>query len=98
MTAESLIVDGRGWDNKDRYSAYDKLTHVDQLVERLGSWSPIVRERAAMALGRRQEVPVAKIVKLLDAPSLDARYGACQALSLLGQRGRIGGGSRCSNA
>ncbi len=84
--AEALIVDGRGWDNKDRHSAYDKLT-VDQLVERLDSWSPIVRERAAIALGRRQDVPVSAIVDLLDAPSLDARYGACQALSKLGRRG-----------
>lgn len=85
MAAESLIEDGRGWDNKNRNSAYDKLT-ADQLVERLRSWSPIVRERAAMALGRRKEAPVAQIVKLLDAPSLDARYGACQALSTLGHR------------
>ena len=95
MAAESLIADGRGWDNKDRNSAYDKLT-VDQLIERLGSWSPIVRERAAMALGRRKEVPVAQIVKLLEASSsevpssessnLDAKYGACQALTTLGQR------------
>ncbi len=85
VSAESLIADGRGWDNKDRYSAYDKLT-TDQLVERLGSWSPIVRERAAMALGRRQVVPVSAIVKLLEAPNLNARYGACQALSRLGQK------------
>jgi len=85
VAAESLIADGRGWDNKDRNRAYDKLT-ADQLVERLGSWSPIVRERAAMALGRRREAPVSAIVKLLDAPGLDARYGACQALSTLGQR------------
>lgn len=84
--AESLIVDGRGWDNKDRHSAYDKLT-VDQLVERLGSWSPIVRERAAIAIGRRQDVPVSAIVDLLASPSLEARYGACQALSKLGRRG-----------
>ena len=83
--AESLIADGRGWDNKDRHSAYDKLS-IDELVERLGSWSPIVRERVAMALERRQDVPVAAIVKLLDAPNLDARYGACQALSKLGRR------------
>lgn len=85
VAAESLIVDGRGWDNKDRNSAYDKLS-VDELVERLSSWSPIVRERAAMALGRRQEVPVSAIVKLLEASNLDARYGACQALCKLGQR------------
>lgn len=85
VAADSLIADGRGWDNKDRNSAYDKLT-VDQLVERLGSWSPIVRERAAMALDRRQDVPVSAIVELLDARRLDARYGACQALGKLGQK------------
>jgi hypothetical protein len=84
--AESLVADGRGWDNKDRTSAYDKLSG-EQLVERLGSWSPIVRERAAAALGRRKEAPVSAIVKLLDAPTLEPRYGACQALSALGRRG-----------
>jgi hypothetical protein len=83
--AESLIADGRGWDNKDRNSAYDKLT-IDQLVERLGSWSPVVRERAAMAISRRKDAPIPAIVNLLDAPSLEKRYGACQALSTLGQR------------
>ena len=87
VATESLIADGRGWDNKDRNSAYDKLT-ADQLVERLGSWSPVVRERAAMALGRRREAPVPAIVKLLDAPSLEARYGACQALCKLGGRAK----------
>jgi hypothetical protein len=96
--AESLIADGRGWDNKDRHSAYDKLT-VDQLVERLRSWSPIVRDRAAMALARRSEVPVTAIVNLLDAPCLEARYGACQALSKLGQRSESAVGSlqKCLN-
>lgn len=82
---ESLIADGRGWDNKVRNSVYDQLTD-DQLFERLGSWSPVVRERAAIALGRRQEAPVSAIVKLLDAPGLNTRYGACQALCTLGQR------------
>ncbi|MCU0247881.1 MAG: DUF6288 domain-containing protein, partial [Bryobacter sp.] len=42
--AQSLIADGRGWDNKDRKSFYDGLTDAE-LLERLGSWSPIVRER-----------------------------------------------------
>ena len=85
VTSESLIVDGRGWDNKDRHSVYDQFTD-EQLVERLGSWSPIVRERAAIAIGRRREAPVAAIVKLLDSPRLEARYGACQALSKLGKQ------------
>ncbi len=84
--AESLILDGRGWDNKDRYSAYDRLDEA-QLVERLGSWSPVVRERAAMALGRRKDVSIEPLVKLLGSPSLESRYGACQALTALRGRG-----------
>jgi hypothetical protein len=85
-SAESLIADGRGWDNKDRNSAYDKLSS-DQLVQRLSSWSPIVRERAAMAIARRKEIPILALVTLLDSPSLESRYGACQALISLGKRG-----------
>ncbi len=82
--AKALILDGRGWSNKDRNSAYDKLS-PDQLLERLGSWSPIVRDRAAMALGRRKgEQPVAALVKMLSAPRLETRYGACDALASVG--------------
>jgi len=84
--AQSLILDGRGWSNKDRNSAYDKLS-ADQLLERLGSWSPVVRERAAMALGRRKEVSIPLLLKMLDSPRLDARYGACQAIIALRGRG-----------
>jgi hypothetical protein len=83
--AQSLILDGRGWTNKDRHSAYDKLGG-DQLLECLASWSPIVRERAAMALSRRKDAPIPPLLKLLDSPNLDARYGACQALGALGTR------------
>lgn len=83
--AEALIADGRGWDNKDRTSAFDALT-VEQLLERLASWSPVVRERAAMALARRRAPVVASLVAMLDAPALTTRYGACQALAAL--RGR----------
>jgi hypothetical protein len=85
-TAESLIDDGRGWNNKDRNSFYDALSN-EQLLERLGSWSPVVRERAAMALGRRKSVPVEPLIQMLDSPSLEARYGACQGLSQLRRRG-----------
>ena len=84
--AQSLIVDGRGWNNKDRHSFYDALSNA-QLFERLGNWSPVVRERAAMALGRRENVPVAPLIVMLDSPSLDARYGACQGLIFLRGRG-----------
>jgi hypothetical protein len=81
--SQALILDGRGWTNKDRNSDYDKLS-VDQLLERLGSWSPIVRDRAAMALGRRKgDQPVAALVKMLSAPSLETCYGACDGLASL---------------
>jgi hypothetical protein len=84
--AQALILDGRGWSNKDRNSAYDKLSE-DQLFERLGSWSPVVRERAAMALGRRKEVSIPPLLKMLESPALYSRYGACQALIALRGRG-----------
>ncbi len=81
--AKALVLDGRGWSNKDRNSAYDKLS-LEQLLEALGSWSPIVRDRAAMALARRKsEPPVATLVKMLSATRLETRYGACDALASL---------------
>jgi hypothetical protein len=83
--AQSLVNDGRGWSNKDRNSAYDRLS-VEQLLARLGSWSPVVRQRAAMTLGRRKDDVTARLIRLLDASNLYTRYGACQALQM--QRGR----------
>jgi hypothetical protein len=80
--ARALIADGRGWDNKDRKSHYDGLQD-HELLERLGSWSPIVRERAAAALARREQPPIPAIIALLDSENLDARIGACHALEEL---------------
>lgn len=80
--AEQLILAGRGWNNKDRTSFYDNLSDNELLV-RLGSWSPIVRERAGIALGRRKAAPVDRVVALLDSPSLETRLGACQAIARL---------------
>jgi hypothetical protein len=83
-TAQALLNDGRGWDNKDRFSTYDKLD-PETLLECLASWSPVVRERAAMALARRKPlIQVDPLIRLLEAPKLHARYGACEALKRLG--------------
>jgi hypothetical protein len=82
--AQAIILDGRGWDNKDRFSAYDKLS-PDLLLECLASWSPVVRERAAMAIVRRkQPFPMDALIELLASPNLNTRYGACEALKQLG--------------
>jgi hypothetical protein len=78
-TAQAVIADGRGWSNKDRYRYYDSLSN-EQLLERLGNWSPVVRERAAMAIGRRKNFSVAPLIELLGDSNIEARYGACQAL------------------
>jgi hypothetical protein len=82
-TAASLINDGRGWSDNDRFSAYDKLD-PDTMLEKLGSWSPTVRERASIAISRlKGDKPVAVLVTMLDSPNLHARYGACEAIILL---------------
>ena len=77
--AKQIVLDGSGWANNDRNSFYDKLSD-NELLNRLSSWSPVVRERAGMALARRQQDFVPALVKLLDAPVLETRLGACQAL------------------
>jgi hypothetical protein len=84
--AQSLILDGRGWSNRDRNSAYDASSE-DVLLERLGSWSPTVRERAAAALERRKSPVVPLLLKMLESQSLAARYGACEAFIALRQKG-----------
>ena len=85
-STQSLIFDGRGWNNMDRNSYYDELGK-EELVSRLSSWSPVVRERAAMALGRRKDKVTAQLIRLLDAEDLYTRYGACQALKMQRKRG-----------
>jgi hypothetical protein len=78
----SLIDDGRGWDNKDRTSRYDQFDD-NELIIRLDSWSPIVRQRAAEAFARRPDPPMDAIVAMLDSDDIDARIGACVALEKL---------------
>jgi len=80
--ADQFIRTSRGWTQGDRLGFYDKLSD-DELLADLGSWSPIVRERAAIALGHRKAAPLSRVLALLDAPSPDARLGACQALAQL---------------
>jgi len=82
--AEELILDGRGWSNVDRNSFYDGLSE-EELLERLGSWSPIVSKRAAMALARRDERPVSELVEMLGSPRVERRQGACAALGMIGK-------------
>lgn len=76
--AEGLMLDGRGYRN----NFYEKLTS-DDILHRLGSWSPTVRGRAATELARRKDVPIDALVKMLESPTLESRYGACVAIAKL---------------
>lgn len=79
---QSLIEDGKGWDNKDRTSFYDALEDKE-LLKRLASWSPTVRQRAADAIKRRKEPLVSEIIAMLSSESVNARVGGCTALEEL---------------
>jgi hypothetical protein len=84
--AKSVVDDGRGWTRRDRNSFYDSLT-TDQLIARLGNWSPVVRQRAAEALARRNDHVMDRLIGMLDAKDLDTRYGACRAIRMQKDRG-----------
>jgi hypothetical protein len=81
-----VIDDGRGWNNRDRERAFQEMSD-DELLERLASWSPVVRERAAIALGRKKSEVVPELTRMLSSRNLDERIGACQALAQLRGRG-----------
>jgi uncharacterized protein DUF6288/HEAT repeat protein len=80
--AGGLIADGQGWTNRDRTYFYESLDDKE-LLKRLASWSPVVRERAAMALGRKKARVMPQLTKMLKSRDLYAQYGACQALAQL---------------
>ncbi|MGD1978350.1 MAG: DUF6288 domain-containing protein [Akkermansiaceae bacterium] len=82
--AADVVADGRGWSNKFRNETYDTLSEA-QLLKLLSRWSPIVRERAAMTLGRKNLNPNETLIKMLASPDLETRYGACQALAHIKQ-------------
>lgn len=83
--AREVVMAGRGFSPAGPSVAYNELP-ADLLIERLTSWSPIVRDRAATALARHEELAVVPLVQMVGSPSLDARLGACQALARLGSR------------
>ena len=85
-TAESLIVDGRDWSPRLKHAAYTQRSK-EALITGLASWSPVVRERSAMALAEHKTVPLGKLITMLDDGDLHARLGACQAFIMLKKRG-----------
>ena len=83
---DALIEDGRGWNSRDRERAFEQMDDRE-LLERLANWSPVVRERAAIALGRKKSEVVPELERMLKSKDLYAQIGACQALAQLRGRG-----------
>ncbi len=81
-TALSLIADGQDYSNRTRHLAYSHRS-IDELFEGLSNWSPVVRERSALALVTRDGDHVARLVSMLEGSELHSRLGACQALAHL---------------
>jgi hypothetical protein len=59
---------------------------VKQLLADLGSWSPVIRDQAAVELGNRDENMVKELIAMLDSPNSHTRYGACRGLNYAGRR------------
>jgi hypothetical protein len=83
-SAQKLVEDGRGVAGHEPFTAYDDLP-PEQLIPKLSSWSPVVRERAGKVIGKKKNVPVEKLIELLEAPSIDTRLGACVAIAAYGE-------------
>jgi hypothetical protein len=84
-TARSLVDDGRGWGPRSKLASFAERS-TDELMAGLRSWSPVVRERSAIELARREGDPSAALIGMLDDAELHPRLGACQALIMLGGR------------
>ncbi|MCP4093397.1 MAG: acetylesterase [Planctomycetes bacterium] len=78
--AAALIEDGRDWNPREKEWAYGEFSDKE-LLRRLGSWSPVVRERAAITLARNKADVVPNLIKMLKSSRLEERIGACQALA-----------------
>jgi hypothetical protein len=93
-----LITEGRGWMPAGKSESYN-LRPVEELLQNLSSWSPVIRERAAIALAAKEGQDAAIIpalIKMAVGGDSNARYGACAAFEQLGRRGADGVGALTS--
>ncbi|MFC5051089.1 DUF6288 domain-containing protein [Rubritalea spongiae] len=86
----SVIHDGRGWTPETGAVSYQARS-IGELLKNLGSWSPVIRERAAMALKTKNpEEFITPLIKLTQSPSINEILGACAAWEQLGTAGAKG--------
>jgi hypothetical protein len=83
--AAEVIEAGRNFTFWDRGTSYDAFPD-EELFEKLRSWSPVVRQRAAESLSHHEGDYAARLGALLDGDNRDAKLGACEAIARLGPR------------
>ena len=87
---ERVIADGRDSRPVNGRNGYNERT-TEQLLAGLSSWSPIVRKRSAQALAERKEEVVPALLKMVAGSDRYARYGAIEALGVLGPKADAAG-------
>lgn len=90
--AQQLITDARGWMPVAKAESYDSRS-IEELLKNLTSWSPVIRERAALALAKKSDempVIVPQLIALAQSDNRDAKFGACAAFEQLGADGANG--------
>ncbi|EMI45528.1 DUF6288 domain-containing protein [Rhodopirellula sp. SWK7] len=78
---DEVIAAGRGFfstKEKDRFR-YENRSE-EELLEGLSSWSPSVRKRSALELGKREGHFQPAVLKLIASDDRYSRYGAAEAL------------------
>lgn len=87
--AQEVIAAGRDYfsaDPKTKNGLLYEGRSIEELLAGLSSWSPAVRKRSANSLAQCKGDFVPKLLKMLADSDRYARYGACEALGVLGTR------------
>lgn len=64
---------------------YDDCSE-DELIELLGSWSPVVRHHASLSLAKKESSHTEQLIEMLSSKNKFERYGACIALQAQGEK------------
>ncbi len=80
--AREIVSSTRGWSQGSKNEFYaDQST--PELLAALKTWSPVLRERAALELAKRKFDDISQLTERLQSSDLNTRIGACQALAKL---------------
>ncbi len=87
---KSVIADGIGYSSKYKVEYYNSLSDAE-LMKRLGSWSPIVRERAVAAFSNKKQDSKTEraLIRMLSSKSTYERIGASQLLGKMGSSAAV---------